>query len=199
MYKRIFTLVITLFMLQFSFAADDSYKVDSGKSNLEWAAAKVTGKHNGTINIKNGEFRFKDAKLIGGEFQIDMTSIINLDIEDESWNKKLVDHLNSDDFFSVADYPTATFKITEVKNYRDENVDANYWIIGDLTIKGITNSVEFPAKVSKENDMVEAKAEIELDRTKWNVRYGSGSFFKGLGDKMIYDEFTMKVALNAAK
>lgn len=199
MYKRIITLAIIALMIQISFAADDSYKVDASKSNLEWMAAKVTGEHNGTINIKKGELRFKDEKLIGGEFQIDMTSIIDLDLEDETWNKKLVDHLNSDDFFSVADYPVANFNITEVKNYKDEKVDANYWIKGDMTIKGITNPIEFAAKVDKDGDKVAANAKIELDRTKWNVRYGSGSFFKGLGDKMIYDDFTMKVALNAAK
>lgn len=199
MFKPILTLVLAVFMVQIAIAADDVYTVNVEKSNMEWHGRKVTGEHTGAINLKSGVLRFNADRLIGGEFEVDMTSIVNFDIESEEWNKKLVDHLKSDDFFSVESFPVAVFKITEVKSNKVEGSDANYWIKGDLTIKGITNPIEFYAKVDKDGDTVMAHAEMTLDRAKWDVRYGSGSFFKGLGDKLIYDDFNMKVNLTALK
>ena len=198
MYKLILSLFSILILSQFSFSKD-VYKVDLEKSKLAWEGRKVTGAHNGTINLKNGSLELVNGKLSGGEFSIDMNSMINLDLEDESWNKKLIDHLKSDDFFSVDSHPVAKFTITDVKNYKDSNSEANYLIIGDLTIKGITRSIEFPADVKIEDGNVSTSAKIEVDRSKYNVQYGSGSFFKGLGDKLIYDNFTMNVKLNASR
>lgn len=199
MFKRILILALGILIVQSAFAAEQTYKVDAAKSKLEWLGKKVTGEHHGTINIKSGSLHFTDGKFDGGEFEIDMKSIINLDLEDETWNAKLVNHLKSDDFFSVESYPVSILKIKEVKNYKDENSDANYWVIADLTIKGITNPVEFTAKLENQGDIVTGVANINVDRSKYNVKYGSGSFFKGLGDKMIYDDFHMKVNLNAVK
>lgn len=199
MFKRMLALALAVFMVQIAIAADDTYTVNLEKSNMEWHGRKVTGKHNGAINIKSGVLRFNADKLIGGEFEVDMNTIVNIDIEGADMNKKLVDHLKSDDFFSVDSFPVAVFKITEVKSNQVEGSDANYWIKGDLTIKGITNPVEFYAKVDKAGDNVTATAEMTLDRAKWDVRFGSGSFFKGLGDRLIYDDFNMKVNLTAMK
>lgn len=184
-------------MFSFGFAKENTYKVDVEQSKLEWYGKKVTGEHKGLINIQSGTLQFKDGKLIGGEFAINMKSIVNLDLESKEWNAKLVNHLKSDDFFSVEKFPTATLKITEVKSHKAEKSDANYWIKGDLTIKGITNPIEFPAKVEMSEEGVSGSAKIVVDRAKYNVRYGSGSFFEGLGDKLIYDDFEMTISLMA--
>lgn len=198
MYRFVLSLFSVLILSQFTFAGE-MYKVDVNKSKLGWEGRKVTGAHHGTINLKDGSLEFVEGNLSGGEFTIDMNSMVNLDMEDKTWNKKLIDHLKSDDFFSVEKFPVAKFKITDVKNYKDSSTEANFPVIGDLTIKGITHSIEFPAIVKLENNTVSASAKIEVDRSKFDVRYGSGSFFKGLGDKLIYDNFTMTINLNASR
>ena len=199
MYKLILSLSLIVLLFQFGFAKEESFNVDVKQSKLEWHGKKVTGEHNGLINIKGGMLNFKDAMLVGGQFEIDMTSIVDLDLESEQWNTKLVNHLKSDDWFSVEKFPTATLIITEVNPHKAEKGDANYWIKGDLTIKGITNPIEFAAKVEKTENNVTGSATMIIDRSKFDVRYGSGSFFEGLGDKLIYDEFDMKISLTAAK
>lgn len=198
MYKLIFTL-FSVFLFNHLVMANEIYKVDLNNSKMKWEGRKVTGAHHGTINLKSGSLEMVDGKLKGGEFTIDMNSIVNLDLEDETWNKKLVNHLKSDDFFSVEKFPVARLRITDVKNYKDSETDANYLIIGDLTIKGITHSIEFPANVKSEQGNVSASAKIEVDRSKYDVRFRSGSFFEGLGDKLIYDNFIMNVVLTTSK
>jgi len=199
MYKLILSLSLVVLLMQLSFASETSYKVDVNQSKLEWHGKKVTGEHNGLINIKSGSLQYKDDMLTGGEFEIDMNSIVDLDLESEKWNAKLVNHLKSDDWFSVEEFPTATFKITEVKSHKAEKMDINYWIKGDLTIKGITNPIEFTAKIDKTEKGVTGYATMVVDRAKYNVKFGSGSFFEGLGDKLIYDDFDMKVSLTASE
>jgi polyisoprenoid-binding protein YceI len=199
MYKLILSLSLIVLLFQFGFAKEESFNVDVNQSKLEWHGKKVTGEHNGLINIQGGMLQFKDDMLVGGEFTIDMKTIVNLDLESEEWNAKLVNHLKSDDFFSVEKFPTAIFKITEVKAHKAEKSDANHWIKGDLTIKGKTHPIEFAAKVDKNEKGVSGSATMTIDRSKYDVRYGSGSFFEGLGDKLIYDDFDMKVSLTAAK
>jgi polyisoprenoid-binding protein YceI len=199
MYKLILSFLLIVLLFQVGFSKVESFDVDVKQSKLEWHGKKVTGEHKGLINIKGGTLQFKDDMLAGGEFEIDMKSIVDLDLENEQWNTKLVNHLKSDDFFSVEKFPTATLKITEVKSHKSEKNDANYWIKGDLTIKGITNPIEFEAKVEKTKEGVTGSATMVVDRSKYNVRYGSGSFFEGLGDKLIYDDFDMKISLIAVK
>lgn len=199
MYKLILSLSLIVSFFQFALAKEESYNVDVKQSKLEWHGKKVTGEHNGLINIKGGMLNFKDAMLVGGQFEIDMTSIVDLDLESEKWNTKLVNHLKSDDWFSVEKFPTVKLIITEVNTHKAEKSDANYWVKGNLTIKGITNPIEFAAKVEKTENGVTGSATMTIDRSKFDVRYGSGSFFEGLGDKLIYDEFDMNVSLSASK
>jgi polyisoprenoid-binding protein YceI len=199
MYKLILSLFLVVLFLQVGFAKNESFKVDVKESKLEWHGKKVTGEHMGLINIKGGTLQFKDDMLVGGEFEVDMKTIVNLDLESEDYNTKLVNHLKSDDFFSVEKFPIATLKITEVKSHKAEKSDANYWVKGELTIKGKTNPIEFAAKVDNNEKGASASATMVVDRSKYDVRYGSGSFFEGLGDKLIYDEFDMKVSLSAVK
>lgn len=196
---RLFLSLFGIFIINQFVFADEIYKVDLSKSKLTWEGRKVTGAHHGTINLRDGSLELINGVLKGGEFTIDMNSIVNLDLTDETWNKKLVDHLKSNDFFSVASYPEAKLKINGFKNYKDSDSNANFLIIGDLTIKGISHSIEFPAEVNVKDDVVSASAKIEIDRSKYDVRFRSGSFFTDLGDKLIYDNFTMNVTLIASK
>lgn len=198
MYKLILSLFSVLVFNQLVIS-NDIYKIDLEQSKLEWEGRQVTHTHHGTINLKTGFIELSDGVLKSGEFTIDMNSIVNLDLEDESWNKKLINHLKSDDFFSVASHPIAYLKITGAKNYKDSDSNANYLIVGDLTIKGITHSIEFPAELKTEDGIIIANAKIEVDRSKYDVRFRSGSFFTDLGDKLIYDNFTMNVMLHASK
>ena len=137
--------------------------------------------------MQAGTVSLKDDRVVGGTFTLDMTSIVNLDMESEEWNQKLVGHLKSDDFFSVNTYSTAGLVITNVEKVNSKK----HKITADLTIKGITKRIAFEASAEKNK----FAAKIQIDRTQFNVRYGSGSFFDGLGDNMIYDEFELTVIL----
>jgi polyisoprenoid-binding protein YceI len=170
-------------------------EVDSSKSSVRWLGKKVTGAHNGTIALKSGQVELDGKNIKGGVFEIDMGSIIVEDLKDPEWNKKLNDHLKSDDFFGVATHPVSTFKITSVKPLKKK--DSTHEISGDLTIKGITHPVTFPAKIEVKGNEASAKGKVTVDRTKYNIRYGSGKFFDNLGDKMINDEFQLELDLKS--
>jgi len=162
-------------------------KVDTDASSVQWTGKKVTGQHEGTIKLKEGALEFDKGSLVGGSFTIDMTTIVCTDL-DEGTGAKLVGHLSSDDFFGVPNHPTATFVITKVASAATKGA---YEVTGDLTIKGITHPLTFEAQVDKNS----AKATLVVDRTKYDIKYGSGSFFDGLGDKMIYDDFDLALDL----
>ena len=172
-----------------------TYKLDPAKSKIEWVGKKVTGQHNGTLQIKSGSVILDNGQVKGGDFVIDMQSIKVLDIQDPASNGKLTNHLKSDDFFSVASSPTSDFKITSAKGTAPGKVD----VTGNLTIKGITHPVTIPATLHREGDKLSAKGDLKVDRTLYNVRYGSGKFFQGLGDKLISDDFELKLDLHADK
>jgi len=169
--------------------------VNAVESNVKWLGKKVTGEHNGTIKLANGSLEFNEDKLAGGSFEIDMKSIENSDLENEEYNQKLVGHLKSDDFFGVEKYPTASLVITDVQ----QKTATKYHVTGDITIKGTTKSVEFPVEVSLMDSKAVASASLTIDRSEFDVRYGSGSFFDGLGDKMIYDDFQLDVTIVASR
>ena len=181
-------------------AAPASINVDTQKSTLGWYGKKFTGDHNGTINITKGSLQVDKAKLVGGSFDIDMNSIVCKDVTDANYNAKLVNHLKSDDFFNAAQFPVSTFKITKVAPIAGAKAgEPNTTITGDLTIRGVANPVSFPATVGLQGGNVTASAKIVVDRSKYNVKYGSKSFFANIGDKVIYDEFEMTVNLVAGK
>ncbi len=167
---------------------------DPKASTIKWQGKKVTGEHSGTVKLKHGEVTMNGTELTGGEFVMDMSSIEDTDITDAKNNQKLVGHLKSDDFFSVDKFPTSILKIKEAKSV-EGFTGPTYEVTGDLTIKGKANEVKFPMMISTKNGKTTATASVTLDRTKWDVRYGSGKFFKGLGDKAIYDDFVLDVAL----
>ncbi len=167
-------------------------KIIPQESSVSWEGRKVAGTHTGTLQLKSGALRFKNKKLIGGEFVVDMTSLKDEDVTDPSYNAKLVNHLKSSDFFSVANHPTSTFTITKVEPGDNEN---EYNVTGNLLIKGISRKLTFPATVEEENGKTRASATFEVDRTQFNIKYRSASFFEGLGDKVIKDKFSVSVNL----
>lgn len=172
-------------------------EVNTTDSKLEWVGEKVTGKHWGTVNISGGTIEVKDGKITGGEIHVDMTTINVEDLEGDS-KAKLTGHLKSDDFFSVEKNPKVKFVITKVKADSKLKNGNTHTITGELTIKGNTETISFPARVNMEDGEMTAFASFKLDRTKWNIRYGSGSFFDNLGDKTIYDEFQVKFNIKAS-
>jgi polyisoprenoid-binding protein YceI len=172
-------------------------KIDPKASVLRWEGKKVTGVHDGTVGLKSGHVRLINGAPHEGEFVIDMTTIENNDIANPESRAKLVGHLKSADFFEVDKYPTAKLVITEFKPIADGEKagETTHHLSGNLTIKDITHPVMFPATIKIEGDKAEARGNLMLDRTKWNVRYGSGKFYENLGDKMIHDNFTVDMNL----
>ncbi|WP_162426033.1 YceI family protein [Pontibacter pudoricolor] len=172
-------------------------KVNTQASTMKWNAKKVGGEHYGKINLADGALQVNGNKLAGGNFTIDMRSIVVEDITRAESNKKLTDHLKSDDFFSVENHPTATFTITKVGRLTKAKAgEPNYNVTGNLTIKGITNQITFPATVKVTGKSVEATALIEVDRTKYDIKYRSGMMGTA-ADKIIYDNFTIDLKLVA--
>lgn len=169
--------------------------VNVDKSEIIWKGYKVTGSHHGIVQLKDGKLDMKDGKLAGGSFVIDMASITVKDMTGE-YAQKLEGHLKSDDFFGVQKFPTAKFVITQAIPY---GTPGTYKIVGNLTIKETTKTIKFQANVKEEAGSTVATADIKLDRSEFDVRYGSGSFFDNLGDKTIYDEFDLEVKLVAGK
>ena len=170
------------------------YKVDNSQSKVTWLGKKVTGEHSGAINIADGKLITNGKSIQGGTFNIDMSSITNTDMQGE-YSDKLVGHLKSDDFFSTEKFPKATLVITKLTPKGKDQYDVK----GNLTIKGITKPIEFPATITNGGDKITAKAKIVVDRTKYDIRYGSGSFFDNLGDKAIDNNFELNVNLVAKK
>ena len=201
--KKIILLTLAGAFAGFSFAEKDenaeTYKLSKEASKVEWTGKKVTGQHSGNISIEESELFVKNDIIEGGTIIFDMTSITCNDMQGEM-SDKLVSHLKSNDFFSVEKFKTATFKIKSVKllNAAEEG-KANQTITGDLTIKGITHEISFPAMVSFKNGKMVAIGEATVDRSKFDVRFGSPSFFENIGEKAIYDDFTLNFKLAAKK
>jgi polyisoprenoid-binding protein YceI len=167
-------------------AAQQKFTADTSKTTLQWLGEKVTGQHTGTIKLKDGWIEWKDNMIVSGDFTIDMTTI-----KDSESNVRLEGHLKSDDFFGVEKFPTAKLVITGSDSFEKGTATVR----GNLTIKGVPNQIEFKASSQKKEDGTWFYTNITIDRTKYNIRYGSGSFFDNLGDKVIYDEFKLKINL----
>ncbi len=168
-----------------------SYTLDSQRSSIAWNAQKRIGAaHNGTVNAQEGAFIVEQGQVIGGTVVVDMSTIVDLDLTNEEKNATLVGHLKSDDFFDVATYPTATFAISDVTEL-EEVAGATHTVTGIMTIKGIENEISFSATFETDTDRIEGTGTATLDRTRWDVRYGSDTFFDNLGNELIEDEFTL--------
>lgn len=177
----------------------DVFNVDVEKSVLEWYAEKVGGGHNGIIKLSKGEISNNHGTL-SGSFEIDMTTIENKDLSNEGSKAKLEKHLKSTDFFDVEKFPKATFLITAFKGYDTPTIKgATHAVTGMLTIKEKTNEITFDAIVKPDGLKINCEGTAIIDRSKFDVKYGSKTFFKEIGDKMIYDEFKLKFKIVAEK
>lgn len=171
-------------------AAVATYQVQPQLSSLGWLGKKVGGQHNGTIDLKEGTVLVKGSQITGGTLVVDMNSMKDTDLTDAGYNAKLMGHLKSEDFFGVEKNPTATFVITGVKALKGDANGNNATVTGNLTIKGKTNPISFPAKVGVKNGVAAASGTATIDRTKYDVKYGS-TLFGAAADKAIDDTFTL--------
>lgn len=184
--KTIKLLAILLFVGFISLSAQKS-DVNLSKSSVKWTGNKIGGSHNGSVKIKSAYAIFKSNNIVGGEVVIDMATITNADLTDEGYNQKLVGHLKSDDFFGVEKFPTSSFKVEKASKF----VNGKSTLSGVLTIKGTSQTVN----VDLEQKGNIYTTQLKVDRSKFNVRYGSKSFFDNLGDKVIDDIFVLDIQL----
>ncbi|POY34820.1 lipid-binding protein [Solitalea longa] len=198
MKKLTSVLAIVAATVLFAFKAPEkkaeTYNVDASKSTIVWNGKKVTGEHTGNIKFANGNIQFDGKSVTGGSFVVDMNSITCTDITNADYNAKLVGHLKADDFFGTDKFATAKIDILGSKSLGGDKYEIN----GNLTIKGITKPITFQATVKQVKSSVVAAADVTINRTDFDIKFGSASFFN-LGDKAISDNFNLKISLVAAK
>ena len=186
--KNLKTIALAFIVAAGSFTATaQNKKINVEKSKITWVGKKVTGQHDGTINFSSGTLVFDGKKLKGGSFEVNMTTIAVADLQAGKGKEKLEGHLKADDFFGVDKYPSSTL---EFKTIAAKGNDI-YTVTADLTIKGKTLPVTFDLALGAGT----AKTSFKVDRTKYGIEYGSGSFFDSLGDKAINDDFELTVSL----
>jgi polyisoprenoid-binding protein YceI len=177
-----------------------AYALQPQLSTLGWEGKAVTHGHNGTIQFTSGELLVKGNAVVGGTVTVDMKTLKATDIKDADSQGKFVGHMTSDDFFGVEKFPTSTFKIVSVAPIKGAAATAdNATITGDMTIKGVTQRISFPAKVGVKDGVAAATGKVTIDRTKFGLKYGSKSFFESIGDKAIYDTFDLTFNVIAKK
>lgn len=177
---------IILLLTTISISAQLSFDLE--KSNIMWTGKEITTKsHFGSLKLLKASIDFKDDIIVGGEFVVDMNSLNVEDLEGQ-WKERLEGHLRSDDFFSIEKYPKSSLKITNSKKISDNE----FQLIGNLTIKEITKPIEFTIVINEEA----FHADLTFDRSDFNVKFRSGTFFENLGDKLIFDDIELKVTLN---
>jgi polyisoprenoid-binding protein YceI len=203
--KKLLTFAVAGLFALASFAGNgegekEKYNAVAGKSTIFWTGKKVTGQHTGTLLLKEGSIDVENGVPVGASFKLDMNSIVCTDLTDADLNKKLVGHLKSDDFFAVAKFPEGEFVATSFTPIeQDGERSPNYLVKGNLTLKGISHPIEFPALVVIKDGKIVSNGELVIDRSKWDIRYGSGSFFEGLGDNLIYDEIQLNFVMAAQR
>jgi polyisoprenoid-binding protein YceI len=185
--KNLKTIVAAVLISAATTISAQQKKIDTKTSTIAWVGKKVTGQHSGTINIKDGVLVFAKKKLKGGLITVDMNSINTTDLKAGEGKENLDGHLKADDFFGTTKYPTAKIDFKLIA----DNGGGKYTVTADLTIKEITKPIKFDIVVNGKT----AKTNLKIDRTKYDIKYGSGSFFENLGDKTISDEFDLAVSL----
>lgn len=169
------------------------YSVDTKSSFIVWTGKKVTGEHTGTVPVSAGELIVEGKSFNEGKFEIDLSSITVTDVTDEAANSKLVGHFKSNDFFSVSKHPKAKFSLTSATH----ETDNKYLVRGTRVINGISNEIQFPAIIVREDNKLTATAKINVDRTKFDIKFRSTNFFENLGDKAIDNNFDLDLKLVA--
>ena len=191
--KKTSLIALIIVLIGFPLSAQKKHAADPTATQITWTGKKLGKEHVGTIGLKEGYISIEKNAITGGEFLVDMTTIKNTDIADEKMNGMLVGHLKSDDFFGVDKYPASKLVLTGSSRF----VNGTATVKGIMTIKHATHPVEFTVKETAAGDVKTYTAVITVDRSQYDVRYGSGKFFTDLGDKAIGDEFTLEVTLVA--
>jgi len=181
--KNAFIILIMLVVLP-----SMTFEISQDKSIIKWKGSKSTGSyHDGNILIENGTINIDENAILNGEIIIDMNSITCIDIEDENSNQYLVEHLKNEDFFSVSTFPIALLKLINVKKKKNDE----YLITADLTIKDQTHPIDFIANIKINKDAAIAIGKINIDRSKYNIKYKSKTWYPDLGDRFINDIFEL--------
>jgi len=179
-------IIATVVVVASAFTTAIKKQINVKESKIVWTGKKVLGSHTGTINFKEGNLEMSGDDIVGGTFIVDMTSINVTDLQAGKGKEKLEGHLKSDDFFGISSNPNAKLVITNTTK-----ISGGYQVNANITIKGKTEPISFDL-LKKGNT---ATASLKVDRTKFGVKYGSGSFFDNLGDNTISDNFTLDVTL----
>lgn len=173
-------------------ATSGSYQVSTTESIVNWEGRKpriVGYKDIGTLMVKSGSFQVEDGLPVSGEIILDMTTLTTTEVA-KGGPEGLTRHLKSEDFFSVENFPEASIKLLSAQpSLASSGTDGMYDLETEITIKGITNKVILPVTVAQENNQAVISGHAELDRTLWDVRFGSGKFFENLADNVIDDNF----------
>jgi polyisoprenoid-binding protein YceI len=194
--KKAGLIMMFLAVASFAFATEGTGRltVNTTKSTIAWLGKKVTGEHGGMISVKTGVISIENGELKHADISVDMNSMTCTDDMDDEYKGKLIGHLQSADFFNTAEFATSNFTMKSFEKGRD----GKYTVTGTLSIKGIKHDITFPASVKITDKEVIVDADVTFDRAKYDIRYGSDSFFDDLGDKVIYDDVEMKLHIVAS-
>lgn len=181
-------------------AAGDTFTIDATGSKIGWIGTKTGGQHIGSFLLKNGSFTVADGNLTGGSFTIDVNSLAVTDLSGDD-KAKLEGHLKSGDFFLADSFPTADFEITGVTPIdpatgNSKLAGATHTISGNLTLRGETKNVSFPAIVKIEGNTVSAIADFNIDRTNWGLSYKGPN---NPADWFIAKEVNLKLDVKGSK
>ena len=186
----------TVVDLETLITSNDTLIIDTENTNINWIGRKVTGEHSGTLNLSDGFIIWNGQSIVGGKIIFDMGSIQNTDIESLDWKQKLDNHLKDEDFFHTDSFPHAILEINRQTAILDENKRTRKEILADLTIRGVTHKIKFPFIFSQSNNILTGEGSVDIDRTLYNIKYKSSKFFDDLGDRLIYDDFTVQFRIN---
>lgn len=179
--------------------ADGNYLVIP-KSTINWAGRKTliaNWTDKGTLEVSSGTVTVESGAPAGIDFTFDMNSISTQTTGSGKGMDNLSKHLKSPDFFDAEKHPTARFELTRAQ--KSETSPTEFTITGNLTIKDITKEVSFPAEIYQDGDLVKADAQFSIDRTTWDIRYGSGKLFDNLANNVIDDMIDINFSLSATK
>lgn len=180
---------------------DGAFEVDVAASVIRWTGQNLFNHHEGTLKLAAGSLEIAQGKLVKSGFTIDMNSILCTDLTDKSMAAMLIGHLRTADFFQVGDYPTAGFTMTGAAPIAGATEGLpNYEITGTLTLRGVTRQISFPAVIAaSDGGHVTAQAHVQLDRTLFGSRYGSGKLFAFLGKHVVNDLIQLHLKIHAVR
>ena len=192
-------------------SSNESWKINTSDSKIEWVGTKVTGYHTGFVPLKDGDIFVKNGQVVGGNFTMNVKdmSVSGPKTVDEASSNKLLGHLKSADFFDVEKYPEAKFELTSLKPYtgnmkdsadpRQEEINEykvtnpTHVVSGNLTLKDVTKNIEFPAQVTVKGDVADAIAKFNINRKDWGIVY------PGKPDDLIRDQIHLGIHIVAKK